>query len=303
MRAVTFAEYGGPEVLRVEDVEVPQPAPGQVRIAVRAASVNPFDIRVRSGSMRERIPLTLPHVIGHDAAGEVDGLGAGVSGVAIGDHVLGLSVSGAAAEHTVLDDFVRKPSSMSWEEAAGLANIAETSARAFRELGGLSRDQTIVINGAAGGVGSAAVQIAVARGARVIGTGSEGNHDYLRGLGAAPTIYGPGLVARVQAMVDGPVDLAFDTAGRGALPDLITLTGDPRRVVTVADPAAPSLGVKLSHGDEPRAVEGMSEAVELYERAQFVVHIEHTFSFRDAAQAHRRSEAGHVRGKLILVPD
>jgi len=211
MRAVMFSEYGGPEVLHVADVDAPRPGPGQVRVAVRAAGVNPIDWKARSGVIRDVMPLQLPVVDGREAAGVVDAVGTGVNGVAPGDEVFGFAVGGAAAEEALLDDFARKPAGLSWEEAAALPVAVETSLRVFGILGGVGEGQTLVVNGAAGGVGVAAVQIARARGARVIGTASEANHEFLRSLGAEPTTYGDGMVQRIRA-------LALAAAGRLSMP-------------------------------------------------------------------------------------
>jgi len=301
MRAVIFNEYGGPEVLQVADVPEPHPGPGQVRIAVRGAGVNPMDWKVRGGAMREMMPLDLPAVDGREASGVVDEAGDG-AGVSEGDEVFGFAVGGAAAEYAVLDDFARKPAGISFEEAAGLPVAVETSVRVFNVLGGLSEGQTILINGAAGGVGSAAVQLAKARGARVIGTASEGNHDFLRSLGAEPTTYGEGLVERVRALAPDGVDLAFDTAGKGDIPALIELTGDPARVATIADFSAGQLGVKVTGGAEGRAPGALEEAAALIEAGRFSLPVAEAFPFDRAADAHRASEGGHVRGKLVLVP-
>jgi NADPH:quinone reductase-like Zn-dependent oxidoreductase len=302
MKAVTFSEYGGPEVLQVADVEEPHAGPGQVRIAVRAAGVNPIDWKARSGMMREVMPLSFPVIDGREAAGVIDEVGPDMAGARAGEEVFGFAVGGAAAEHAILDDFARKPVGLSWEEAAGLPVAVETSVRVFGVLGGVGEGQTLLINGAAGGVGTAAVQLAVARGARVIGTASEGNHDFLRSLGAEPTTYGEGLVERVRALAPDGVDLAFDTAGQGGIEDLITLTGDPARVATIADFGAAALGVKVTGGGEGRAVEGLAEAAALVEAGRLRLTVAQTFSFAQAAEAHRLSQDGHVRGKLILVP-
>src|SRR4051795_429832 len=175
MKAVTFTEYGDADVLHVADAEEPHAGPGQVRIAVRAAGVNPIDWKARSGVMREVMPVRFPAIDGREAAGVVDEVGEGVSGVAEGDEVFGFAVGGAAAEYAVLDDFARKPAGLAWEEAAGLPVAAETSVRVFTVLGGVGEGQTLVVNGAAGGVGAAAVQLARTRGARVIGTAGEAN--------------------------------------------------------------------------------------------------------------------------------
>jgi NADPH:quinone reductase-like Zn-dependent oxidoreductase len=300
MKAVVYEEYGGPEVLHVADIEEPHPGPGQIRIAVRAAGVNPIDFKHRSGALQAVMPLDLPVVDGREAAGVVDEVGEGAS-ASVGDEVLGFAVGGADAERAILDDFVPKPAAASWEAAAGLPVAAETSARVFGVLGGLGANQTIVINGAAGGVGAIAVQLAVARGARVIGTASERNHDFLRSLGAVPATYGEGMAERIRALAPDGVDLAFDTAGRG-IPELIELTGDAAKVATIADFQAASLGVKVTGGAEGRALEGLTEATALIESGRLEVPIERTFSFADAPEAHRASETGHVRGKLVLVP-
>jgi NADPH:quinone reductase-like Zn-dependent oxidoreductase len=301
MNAVIYAEYGGPDVLHVAEVEERTAGPGQVGIAVRAAGVNPIDFKQRSGALAEFMPLELPVIDGREAAGVVDEVGKGADAM-IGDEVLGFAVGGAAGEFAVLDDFVPKPRAASWEESAALPVAAETSARVFNALGGLSAGQTIVINGAAGGVGAVAVQLAVARGARVIGTASERNHEFLRSLGAEPTTYGDGMAERIRALAPDGVDLAFDTAGRDGIPDLIELTGDPARVATIAGFQAAELGIKVTGGSEGRALEGLTEATALIEAGRLKVPIERTFKFAEAPAAHRLIEEGHVRGKLVLVP-
>jgi NADPH:quinone reductase-like Zn-dependent oxidoreductase len=302
MKAVTFTEYGGPEVLHVADVDEPHPGPGQIRIEVRATGVNPIDWKVRSGMLREVSPVSFPVIDGREAAGAVDEVGPGVTAAAIGDEVFGFAVGGAAAERAILDDFALKPASLSWEDAAGLPVAVETSVRVFKVLGGVHEGQTLLVGGAAGGVGSAAVQLARVRGARVIGTASESNHEFLRSLGAEPTTYGEGLVERVRALAPDGVDLAFDTAGMGGMEDLITLTGDPARVVTIADFGAAALGVKVTGGADARATEALDEAAALAVSGRFRVPVAQSFTFAQAADAHRTSEAGHVRGKLILIP-
>jgi NADPH:quinone reductase-like Zn-dependent oxidoreductase len=252
--------------------------------------------------MREVMPLSLPVIDGREASGVVDEVGPGVTGVGPGDEVFGFAVGGAAAEYAVLDDFARKPAALSFEEAAALPVGVETSVRVFNLLGGLGEGQTLVINGAAGGVGALAVQLAVARGARVIGTASEANHDFLRSLGAEPTTYGPGLEERVRALAPAGVDLAFDTAGRGDVPQLVALTGDPARVATIADFGAAALGVKVTGGGDARAAEALDEAAGLIADDRLHAAVAQAFPFADAADAHRASEGGHVRGKLVLVP-
>jgi len=302
MKAVTFTEYGEPDVLHVAEADAPRPGPGQVRIAVRAAGVNPIDWKARSGMIRDVMPLQFPVIDGREAAGVVDEVGPDVNGVAPGDEVFGFAVGGAAAEETVLDDFARKPAGLAWEEAAALPVAVETSLRVFGLLGGVGEGQTLVVNGAAGGVGVAAVQIARARGARVIGTASEANHEFLRSLGVEPTTYGDGMADRIRALAPDGVDLAFDTAGKGGIPDLVALTGDPARVATIADFGAAALGVKVTGGAEGRAPGALDEAAALVEAGRLSMPVAQTFTFAEAADAHRVSFEGHVRGKLVLVP-
>ncbi|HEX4691923.1 MAG TPA: NADP-dependent oxidoreductase [Solirubrobacteraceae bacterium] len=301
MKAVQFSEYGDPEVLHVAEVDEPHAGPGQIRIAVRAAGVNPIDWKVRSGMLAER-PLATPTTPGSDVAGVVDEVGEGVDDVAVGDDVFGFAIGGGAAEHTLLAHYARKPPELSWEEAGGFPVAVETAARALDALG-VGEGQTVLITGAAGGVGTAAVQLARLRGARVIGTASERNHDFLRSLGAEPTTYGDGLVERVRELAPDGIDRALDTAGRGALPDLIELTGDAGNVVTIADYSAPKLGVRVSAGGgTERAYYALADAARYAQEGRFSLPVERTFSFADAAEAQRVSEAGHVRGKLALVP-
>ncbi len=306
MKAVTYAEYGGPEVLQVTEVAEPQPGAGQIRIAVRAAGVNPIDWKIRSGAMSAFMPLELPAIDGREAAGVVDAVGSGVEGVAVGDEVFGFSVGGAAAEKAILSAWAHKPAELSFEAAAGVGVAADTSVRVFAILGGVGAGQTLVIDGATGGVGAVAVQLAVARGARVIGTAGERNQDYLRSLGAEPLTYGKGLVDRVRALAPDGVDLGFDTAGKGGVDALIELTGDPAKVATIADFAAAAKGVKVTGGgmESPTPPEqGLEEAAARITDGSLAPPVTQTFTFAEAGEAHRLSQDGHVRGKLVLIPD
>jgi NADPH:quinone reductase-like Zn-dependent oxidoreductase len=199
MKAVLFDRFGGPEVLKIADLPDPHAGTGQVRIAVRAAGVNPSDWKKRKGLLDEELPQTL----GYEAAGVVDEVGEGVTAVAFGDRVFGYSVDGAAqAELAVLSHYAAIPPSLDFADAAALPAAIETAARALDQLG-VEGAHTLLVNGASGSVGSAAVQLAVARGTRVIGTASPPNHEYLRSLGAAPVAYGEGLVERVGALAPG----------------------------------------------------------------------------------------------------
>jgi NADPH:quinone reductase-like Zn-dependent oxidoreductase len=302
MKAVRFGEYGGPEVLRVDDVEEPHAGLGQIRVRVLAAGVNPVDWKIRKGAMAGVVPVHFPRIPGSDVAGIVDEVGDGVSDAKPGDQVFGSAVGGATAEHALLDHYAAKPAGLSWAEAAGLPVAVETALRVLKLLG-LESGQTLIVNGAAGGVGIAAVQFARERGARVIGTASESNHGFLGELGADATTYGDGLVERVRALAPDGVDLAFDAAGHGALPALIELTGSPDNVVTIADFTAGEHGVRVTTGGDGRSWEALGQAAELYDQGRFTMPVAGIFPFSRAAEAHRLSEDGHVRGKLVLVPD
>jgi NADPH:quinone reductase-like Zn-dependent oxidoreductase len=236
-------------------------------------------------------------------AGVVDELGEGVSDVTPGDRVFGFAAGGGgAAELAVLVDYAPIPPSLDFAGAAGLPVAVETAVRTL-DLLGVGAGTTLLVNGAAGGVGSAAVQLARARGARVIGTASEGNHDYLRSLGAEPTTYGDGLTERVREIVPDGVDAALDAAGGGALPALVELAGGPEHVVTVADyPGAEQTGARFSGGmGTQRAVHALREIGALIEAGQFSLPVAKTFPLEQIGEAHRLSETGHVRGKLVVL--
>ena len=302
VKAARFSRFGGPEVLEIVDLPDPHPGPGQVRIAVRAAGVNPSDWKKREGLMDPELPQTM----GYEAAGVVDELGEAVADVAVGDRVFGLSAEGAAqAELAVLSFYAPIPPSLTFAGAAALPAAVETATRALDQLGvgaGAGRGSTLLINGASGSVGSAAVQLALARGVRVIGTASPANHDYLRTLGAEPVAYGEGLAGRVRALAPDGADAALDVAGSGVLPELIELAGGPEHVVTIADfGGAREHGVRFSSGDAGRAVHALAEIGELIESGRFSLPVARTFPLAEIAQAHRVGEDGHVRGKLVLV--
>lgn len=309
MRAVRFSEYGPADVLQVADVPEPHAGPGQIRVAVRASGVTPGDWYLRSGRFREQIPVSLPHIPGVDAAGIVDEIGDSVAGVRPGDHVFGFvdlaRLGGANAEFAVLAAWAPKPDALSWEQAGGAAGNVETATRAL-DLLGITTGGTLLIEGAAGGVGTVAIQLAVARGATVIGTASARNHEFLASLGATPTTYGPGLAERVTALAPGGVDAVLDCAGSGSLPDLVDLAGMPDRVVSIADQNAEKYGVLLTHTAGPGAgspsTGALVGAAALAERGRFTVPVAAVFPFRDAADAHRLSETGHARGKIVLTP-
>ncbi|WP_461001391.1 NADP-dependent oxidoreductase [Streptomonospora sediminis] len=296
MKRVSFAEFGGPEVLQLEEAEEPHAGPGRIRIAVRAAGVNPVDWRIREGQFLKAHPIELPAGVGLDAAGVVDEVGAGVTGVAVGDRVFGEGAS-TYAEFAVLSAWARMPEGLAFDEAAGYPSVVETALRIIRETG-VQPGQTLLVSGASGGVGSAVLQIARERGIAVIGTAGAANQDYLRSLGAAATTYGAGWVERVRRL--GSVDAALDLAGSGVIRELVELTGDPRKVVSIADLGAPELGVRFSDtaGSVPDA---LIEAANLISHGKLHIPVEKSYTLAEAAAANADSQAGHARGRRVIV--
>ena len=306
MKAVIFDEFGGPEVLHVAEVEAPTPRPQDVLVRVRIAGVNPIDYKIRSGLMRPHLPPKLPAIPGSEAAGVVEQVGAEVTDIAVGDEVFGWTRGGGYCEQAILTTCAIKPADVSFAQAVALLVPGETAERVLRELA-VKSGETLLIHGAAGAVGTMAVQLAVARGAKVIGTASAGNQEYVASLGAVPTLYGEGLVERVRALAPEGVDAVFDVAGRGALEDSIELRGGTTdRIVTIADQGnAQKLGVAASGGPGSSVAsrELLEDLVGRVSRGELKVEIGGTYPLEQAAEAQRASEAGHGRGKLVLTVD
>ena len=299
MRAIQFKRFGGPDVLEVVDLPEPHAAANLIRVVVNAVGVNPVDWKFRQGM----IGGELPQGTGLEVAGVVDEVGDDVTDVIAGDEVFG-STNGGAADFAVLEHYARIPASLDYAGAAGLTVAVETAARTL-DLLGVGEGQTVLINGAAGAVGIATVQLARERGARVIGTASPRNHDYLRSFGAEATTYGEGLEQRVRELAPDGVDRAIDDAGGGALPAMVALAGGPERVVTIADyQGAQETGVTMTGGpDSKRAWYALGEIGELIDGGRFSLPVAKTFPLEQIAEAHRLSETGHVRGKLVLLVD
>ncbi|WP_329622673.1 NADP-dependent oxidoreductase [Streptomyces sp. NBC_01255] len=309
MEAIVYEEFGGPEVLRhATGVAVPEPGPGEVRVKVAAVGVNPVDWKRRYGWVEEFYPTTFPAVPGLEFAGTVDALGEGVTDLAVGDEVLGWTKTGSYAEYAIAGTVAPKPAELSWEAAASLPVAGETAQRVL-DLIGVREGETLFLHGAAGVVGSVAVQLAVAAGITVVGSASESNHAYLRELGAIPVAYGDGLAERVRAAAPGGVDAVFDAAGHGVLPVAIELLGGEgtarkERIATIAATDAAEYGIAFS------GVTGAPDAVRAALTAQarqavegtLAVRLADTLPLKEAARAQELSESGHVRGKLVLIP-
>ncbi|MEU4118553.1 NADP-dependent oxidoreductase [Kitasatospora sp. NPDC028055] len=305
-KAIAFPRYGGTDVLRPIELELPAPGPGQVRVAVRAAGVNPLDHKVRSGALDGFFPVSFPAVPGYEVAGVVEAVGAEVTGFAPGDEVFGALMGGGYAEHALLDadQLALKPATLSWEEAAAIPVAAETSERALGVLG-VRPGETLLVHGAAGGVGTLLLQFARARGITVVGTASEANHAYLRELGAVPVTYGEGLAERVRAAAPGGIDRVLDAAGKGVLPLSVELVGSAERVLTIADMAgSQEHGVRFSGGAEDGESyygRAFASALALHRAGTLRLPLHRVLPLAEAAQAHRISEGGHVRGKIVLT--
>ncbi|MGW8399119.1 NADP-dependent oxidoreductase [Streptomyces lydicus] len=296
MKKVSFAEFGGPDVLHLIDADEPHAGPGHIRLAVRAAGVNPVDWRIREGQVLGAHPIELPAGVGLDAAGVVDEVGEGVEGVEVGDRVFGEGAD-TYAEFAVLSAWARMPEGLTFEEAAGYPSVVETGLRIIREVG-VQYGQTLLVSGASGGVGSAVLQLARDRGITVIGTAGAANQDYLRSLGALATTYGDGWIERVRQL--GHIDAALDLAGSGVIRELVELTGDPIKVVSIADLGAPQLGVRFS-GVAGSMPDALAEAVGLISRGKLHIPVEKSYTLAEAAAAHIDSQAGHTRGRRVVV--
>lgn len=302
MKAVQFQHYGGPEVLQIVDLPNPHLGPGQVRIRVRAAGISASDTKIRRGELS--FGATLPQTTGADVAGVVDEIGDGVTDVAVGDRVFGISDDqAAAAEFALLSFRAPIPPSLGFVDAAGIPVALETATRGLDQLH-VTAGTTLFVNGASGGIGTATVQLAVARGARVIGAAGARNSGFLSMLGAEPVTYGDGMTDRVRTLAPGGVDVALDVAGNGVLPELIDLAGgETKNVITLADFAgAEQHGVHFSNGfADGNAFHALATIGELIEAGRFWLPVERTFPLADIAEAHRASETGHVRGRLVLT--
>ncbi|WP_217240159.1 NADP-dependent oxidoreductase [Streptomyces sp. AC555_RSS877] len=301
MKAILFDRFGGTEVLREADIEVPQPGPGQIRVRVKAAGLNALDGKIRSGALEAVFPTAFPSVPGGELAGVVDALGEGVQDVQVGDEVLGWSDSGSYAQYALATTVAPKPAGLDWQHAVALPVAGATAERVLNLLG-VTAGETVLMHGAAGSVGTLAVQLATARGARVIATAGPANQDYLTSLGATATLYGEGLVERVRALAPDGVDAVFDVAGKGALEDSITLRGGTERIVTIADFSAYQLGITFSSSPRERSAVDLTTLAQDAATGKVVTTVT-AYPLAEAATAQQVSDAGHVRGKLVLTLD
>ncbi len=306
MRAVTAKRYGGPEVLEIGERPDPKVGPDSVLVRVAAASINPVDYKIVRGYLDAAFPVVLPLVPGWDVAGEVVRVGPAVTHLEAGQRVFGYARKDFIGEGTWAQlvavparGVAPAPRSLSSLEASGVPLAGLTAYQALTEKVDVGAADVVLVHAASGGVGSLAVQIAVSLGARVIGTASVRNHDYLRGLGAEPVEYGDGLVERVRELAPDGVDAVVDLVGGQALEASGSVVKDPRRVVSVVDAAA----VKRLGGQylfvRPD-VAGLCELARLADKGALRVHVDRRFPLEDVRSAVEYAEGGHVRGKVVL---
>ncbi|SHN54930.1 NADPH:quinone reductase [Geodermatophilus obscurus] len=308
-RVVLATAYGGPEVLAVVDRPVGDPGPGQARVEVRAAGVNPADWKSYTGAFGTD-PAALPKRLGFEVSGVVTAAGPDV-GLAVGDEVIGFRVSGGYADELVVpaSALVPKPASLGWAPAAGLMLTGATAVHALTATG-VGRGDTVLVHGAAGGVGLMAVQLAALRSARVVGTVGGHGADLVRRFGAEPVRYGDGLAGRVRELAPGGVDAALDLVGTDEAVDVsLELVADRQRIATVAAFGRASADGIRALGGGPGADRGTelrdAARLDLAEAAgagRLEVVVAGTFPLEDVAAAHRQGMAGHTHGKLVLVP-
>jgi NADPH:quinone reductase-like Zn-dependent oxidoreductase len=302
MKAVRFDEYGGVGVLRVAEVPVPEPAQAEVLVRVKAASINPGEAKIREGQLHARFPATFPSGEGSDLAGVVTTLGPGIVGWAAGDEVIGLTNRRAShAEYVLVEaqDLTAKPADVPWDVAGSLAVAGGTAYAVVRAVS-LKPGDTVAVSGAAGGVGTIAVQLARRAGAQVIGIASQAKHDWLVAHGITPVAYGEGLADRLRT---AGIDAFIDTYGSGYVALAIELCVPANRINTIADFAAvQQYGVKAAGSSAGMNAQVLAELAGLVASGELDVPIAATFPLDDVQAAFKLLEQGHTLGKIVLLP-
>lgn len=306
MRAVRFDHYGDIDVLEIVDVEKPEPGQDQVRVAVRAAGINPGEVKIRTGELRERWPARFPEGEGSDLAGIVDAVGPGVTAFAVGDEVLGYTNNRASHAEFVLtgsDEIVAKPPALSWP-VAGALFVVGTSAYALVHTAEVSANDVVLVSAAAGGVGSLASQWARNLGAAVVGLARPVNHEWLRGYGVVPVDYtGADLAQRVRQALDGrQVTAVLDTYGPQYVQLGMDLGVSPGRIATIADFSAGERGAKVVQHFAVASPPVLTEIAEALASGRLQMPIAATYPLAEVREAYRDLERGHTRGKIVLLP-
>jgi NADPH:quinone reductase-like Zn-dependent oxidoreductase len=305
MRAVRFERYGGPEVLQVVEVADPAPGAGQVLVRVRAAGINPGEAAIREGHMHERWPATFPSGEGSDLAGVVERVGEGVERFREGEEVLGFTDERASHAELVVvpaSQLTRRPPGVSWE-AAGALFVAGTTAYAAVRAVAPEKGESVVVSGAAGGVGSLAVQLALRTGARVVGLAGESHHDWLQAHGVVALAYGEGVQERIATACEGAPDAFIDTFGSGYVDMAIEMGVAPRRIDTIIDfQAAARHGVHTDGTAAAASAAVLAELAGLVSDGELEVPIAATYPLERVQDAYRELERRHTLGKIVLVP-
>lgn len=304
-KAVRFDQYGGIDVLQVVDVERPAPGPGQVLVNVKAASINPGEASIRKGLFHQRWPATFPSGQGSDLAGVVTAVGAGVQEFAVGDEVIGFTHNRASqAEFVVVEDsdLIHRPRNVSWE-AAGSLFVAGTTAYAAIRAVSLQRGDTLAVSGAAGGVGSIVVQLAVREGVKVIGLASPAHHQWLSDHHVIPVAYGEGVEQRLRAAADNHLDAFIDTFGADYVELALKLDVQPERINTIINfEAVTKYGVKAEGNAQAANAPVLADLAQLIERRELEIPIARIYPLAHVQEAYRELEQRHTRGKIVLVP-
>ena len=306
MRALLMTGYGGAEVLKLGEAATPTPASGEVRIRIHAAAVNPIDWKIRSGKLQKNYGVTLPYIPGRDAAGTIDAVGSGVTDWKVGDAVIAVTSGGTLAEYVIApaQDVARKPAKLTFEEAAGIPTASLAAWRTLITNGDIKKGQRVLIHGGAGGVGSTAVQLAHWRGAHVIATASERNHDYLKSIGADEVI--DYRTTRFEDVVKN-VDVVLDTVGGDTLQRSPTVLREGGTLLTVVGmpPAQACSERKLrcpasSTATREQPGEELTKLGQLFDSGDLKMSVEATFPLAQAAKAFELSESGRARGKIVV---
>ncbi|MEV6566886.1 NADP-dependent oxidoreductase [Streptomyces kronopolitis] len=303
-RVVRYRRFGGPEVLELQEMPEPYAAPDEVRVRVTAAGLNPMDWQITTKpDMAARFGITLPAGFGSDFAGVVDEVGTDATGFATGDRVYGAAIGRSVADFVL----VKTPAATLWrtpegvgDEVAGTLPVAGLTASAALAAIGLHAGDTVLIGGAAGGVGVFAAQLAKLAGARVLGTASEGTFGFLRGLGAEPVAYGPGLADRVRALAPEGITAATDLFGREAAEAALERGVAPERITVVADGPAPPPGVRTAGAvdADPGALQRITDAIR---SGEITVPIAATFPVEQIREAVTMQAERHVHGKIVIA--
>jgi NADPH:quinone reductase-like Zn-dependent oxidoreductase len=304
-RAVRFDHYGGTDVLDVVDVDPPRPGRGQLLVRVKAAGINPGEGKIRQGLLAERWPATFPSGQGSDLAGVVEAVGEGVAGFKVGDEVIGFTDERASQAELVVidaDHATHKPPGVPWEVAGALFVVGATAWAAVRAVR-VSQGDTLVVSGAAGGVGSIAVQLGVRAGARVIGLASEPHHQWLRDHGVIPVAYGDGVAERIREAAGGPVDAFIDTVGSGYVELALELGVSPERIDTIADfEAGQRYGVKTDGNAAGASAEVLAELAKMIDAGELEIPIAGVYPLDQVREAYDELEQNHTGGKIVLRP-